>query len=285
MIKQTVIAAVIGVFASTAFVAPATVSATTPSSDNITIHYDNWGEAKPGTVVSLGSRAVANNTYNVTVVTKNQFSKHPGNNLIVSSGASRVEVKDIESTPYVTLTATGVLTVANGKIDVNLYVGSDGKYSTGVDLVLKKATCQTNPEMESCKPAEPVMIEVCRLSDMTKVTINEKDFDNKKYSKDLASCKKTEVPVVKTIEVCKLSDMTKVTIDETKFDNKLYSKDMTNCKKPEVVTPTPTPTSTTKPTSAVLPAEITRTGTGEGAAALASVLAAATYGVTYLRRR
>lgn len=276
MIKQTIIAMVISVFASAFVAVPTTVSATTPSTEDITIRYDNWGEAKPGTVVSLGSREVANNTYNVTVVTKNQYSKHPGNNLIVSSGASRVEVKDIESTPYVTLTATGVLKVTNGKIDVNLYVGSDGKYSTGVDLVLKKATCQTNPEMEVCKP---VMIEVCKLSDMTKVTIKETDFNTKDYSKDLAKCKKPEVPVVKTIEVCKLSDMTKVTIDEAKFDNKLYSKDLTNCKKPVVTTPTP------KPVTAVLPAEITKTGMDVLPATLAGLLGAVTYGVTYLRRR
>lgn len=36
-------------------------------------------------------------------------------------------------------------------------------------------------------------IEVCRLSDKTKVTINEKDFDATKYSKNFADCKETPV--------------------------------------------------------------------------------------------
>lgn len=285
MFKQVMATAVVGVVMSTAVIAPTTVSATTPiDANNITIHYDNWGEAKPGTLVSLGSRNVADGKYNVTVVTKNQHSTHPGNNIIVTSGSSRVEVKDVESKPYVTLTATGVLTVTGGKINVQLYVGSDGLYSTGVDLVLKKATCETNPEMDECKPkpVEPVMIDVCRLSDMSKVTINEKDFDNKRYSKDLANCKKPEVPVVKNIDVCKLSDMSKVTIAEDKFDSKLYSKDLATCKKVE--TPVPTPEPQVKGVTTA-PVEIAKTGTGIVSTLVAGAVAATAYGVTYLRRR
>lgn len=79
-----------------------------------------------------------------------------------------------------------------------------------------KLTCET----------PPVKIQVCDLSTKQIITIDEKDFDSSKQSKDLSKCK--EVPPTK-IQVCKLDTKTIVTINESDFDSSKYSKDLTKC--------------------------------------------------------
>jgi len=86
--------------------------------------------------------------------------------------------------------------------------------------------------LDDCKTVPPVKITVCELATKKIVTIDEKDFDAKKYSKDLNDCK--TVPPVKIV-VCELATKTIVTIDEKDFDTKKYSKDLNDCKTPEKI--------------------------------------------------
>ena len=76
-------------------------------------------------------------------------------------------------------------------------------------------------DLNKCKP---VMIKVCRLSDKTIVTINERDFDGAKYSKNLDDCKP---PVM--IKVCDLTTNQVVTINEKDFNSTKYSKNLGDC--------------------------------------------------------
>ena len=93
-------------------------------------------------------------------------------------------------------------------------------------------TTKHSKNLDDCKTVPPVKITVCELATKKIVTIDEKDFDAKKYSKDLNDCK--TVPPVKIV-VCELATKTIVTIDEKDFDTKKYSKDLNDCKTPEKI--------------------------------------------------
>ncbi len=114
--------------------------------------------------------------------------------------------------------------------------------------VVKRATCYSNHGIatnditigtyseyylasalpsKTCTPEKPKPIEVCRLADKQTVSIDEKDFDSKKYSKNLDDCK---TPA--TISVCELATGEVVTIPEDKYDEALYSKDTAGCAPP-----------------------------------------------------
>lgn len=82
------------------------------------------------------------------------------------------------------------------------------------------------------KECQPVNIQVCELATKKIVTIDEKNFDAAKYSKNLDDCK--EVPV--KIQVCEISTKKIVTIDEKDFDNAKYSKNLDDCKVPGKIT-------------------------------------------------
>jgi LPXTG-motif cell wall-anchored protein len=77
----------------------------------------------------------------------------------------------------------------------------------------------------------PATIKVCDLTTQKIVTINENQFDDKKYSKNLDDCKAKPAP----IKVCDLATKTIVTITEDQFDSSKYSKDTVNCVVPPVV--------------------------------------------------
>ena len=77
--------------------------------------------------------------------------------------------------------------------------------------------------LNDCKEV-PATIQVCNLADNKIITINEKDFDAKKHSKNLADCEQ------KTIQVCDLSSKTIVTIDSKNFDSKKHSTNLADCK-------------------------------------------------------
>ncbi len=70
-------------------------------------------------------------------------------------------------------------------------------------------------------------IVVCDLATFTQIVIKEADFDSSKQSKDLANC---HAPV--QIEVCDLKTHTIVTINEKDFDSSTQSKDTANCVTP-----------------------------------------------------
>lgn len=82
---------------------------------------------------------------------------------------------------------------------------------------------------KTCTPEKPKPIQVCNLADKKIETIEEKDFDSKKQSKDLDKCKAEP----ETIEVCELATGEIVTIEKTTFDAALYSKDTSSCSPPD----------------------------------------------------
>lgn len=113
--------------------------------------------------------------------------------------------------------------------------------------------------LEDCKEIVK-KIKVCELSTKKIITIDEKNFDSSKHSKNLADCK--EVPPVK-IEVCDLTTKQIVTIDEKDFDASKHSKDLNKCAE--------TP---------VTPPELPHTGAGDGIVAiigLGALIASAAY--------
>ena len=97
------------------------------------------------------------------------------------------------------------------------------KFNVNGKTVTKTASnCATKVTVEEA----PKMIKVCELATKRVITIDEKNFDSKKHSKDLDDCKE----VVKKIKVCELATKKIITIDEKNFDSKKYSKNLEDCK-------------------------------------------------------
>lgn len=100
------------------------------------------------------------------------------------------------------------------------------------DLTTKKIVTIDEKDFDSTKHSKnlndckevPATIQVCNLADNKIITINEKDFDSKKHSKNLADCEQ------KTIQVCDLNSKTIVTIDSKNFDSKKHSTNLADCK-------------------------------------------------------
>ena len=175
----------------------------------------------------------------------------------------------------------------------------------------------TNPTVnDDCDGAtidvtkEPVLIKVCELSTDTIITINEKDFDAAKHSKNLADCSKIQVCELSTkhiitiakndfdqtkhstnlndckIKVCRLADKKVVNINEQDFDTTKYSRDLSDCDETPVehctvpgkeTLPKDSPDCKVTP---VTPPELPRTGVADGFVSvigLGSLAAAAGY--------
>jgi uncharacterized repeat protein (TIGR01451 family)/LPXTG-motif cell wall-anchored protein len=97
-----------------------------------------------------------------------------------------------------------------------------GKVNTGGYAVEDTATVTVKKE---CLP-EVKKITVCELATKKIVTIDEKDFNTSKYSKDLDDCKE----IVKNINVCELATKKIITINEKDYDAKKHSKNLDDCK-------------------------------------------------------
>lgn len=109
---------------------------------------------------------------------------------------------------------------------------------------------------------KPKDIKVCDLASKKIITIREDQFDANKHSKNLKDC---EVKPGK-ITVCELASKKIITIDENKFDASKHSKNMKDCE--------------TVPVVPVTPAELPKTGAGDGVAAalaLGALVASASY--------
>lgn len=78
---------------------------------------------------------------------------------------------------------------------------------------------------EKCEPAQEPKITVCNIQSKQIETINEKDFDAARHSKNKADC---EEKVIK-ITVCNLSTKETETINEEDFDSTRYSKNQASC--------------------------------------------------------
>lgn len=83
---------------------------------------------------------------------------------------------------------------------------------------------------KTCTPEEPKPIDVCRLKDNEIVEIDEKNFDDKRYSKDLEDCEEEEM-----IEVCDTESGEIITIEESEFDAEMHSRNTNNCEPPDEV--------------------------------------------------
>lgn len=104
---------------------------------------------------------------------------------------------------------------------------------------------------------EPKKIKVCELSTKKIITIDEKDFDAQKHSKNLADCAEEG-----EIVVCDYTTKTVVVIKESEFDSSKHTEDLSKCEE--------TPVTVT---------ELPRTGS-EGVVAIVAALLTA--GVAYL---
>jgi len=151
------------------------------------------------------------------------------------------------------------------------------KVSVETDYGTKNDTADVTVTGKECVQPQP--IEVCRLADKVyPVTIDEKDFDSTKYSKNPADCQQTPTP--QDIQVCRLADKVyPVTIKESDFDSTLYSKNPADCQHPTTpVTVLP----------AEVPAELPHTGSGiadvvSKLAGAVSLVSAAAYYITSRR--
>ncbi|MFZ1360790.1 MAG: LPXTG cell wall anchor domain-containing protein [Candidatus Saccharimonadales bacterium] len=91
-----------------------------------------------------------------------------------------------------------------------------------IDEGSKEDTADVTVNRE-CKPGS---VTVCDLTSNKVITINEKDFDSNKHSKNLKDCKAS-------ITVCDTTTNTIVTINESDFDESKHSKDTSVCTTPD----------------------------------------------------
>ncbi len=116
-------------------------------------------------------------TCEVKATAKNQGSVHPGNNIVVSSGESKVILEDVERKANELTEAEGSLKLED-EVLVTLVLGKDKVFSGGMNVELH---CE-----------EPKKIEVCR--DGKIITIEESE----KLSTDTSECTEKEEPKVLT---------------------------------------------------------------------------------------
>lgn len=162
------------------------------------------------------------------------------------------------STTYVVRNASN--RVVQNSTSNTFTTSTPGKYTVEarvtfvVDGQTKTVTGPKCKKEFTVEPAPVKKIEVCELDSKKVITIDEKDFDPKKHSKDLEDCK--EEPIVK-IKVCELETKKIITIDEKDFDSERHSRSLEDCKEVPVEPPVEPPV-TPEP-----PVELPRTGLGD----------------------
>ena len=172
-----------------------------------------------------------------------------------------------KSVTYVIKNAAGatVDTKTSTSTSLDYTQATAGKYTVQATVTFTVDGQDKTATSEACKGSfevkeESKKIKVCELSTKKIVTIDEKDFDSSKYSKNLADCKETPPSKIK---VCDLTTKQIVTIDEKDFDETKYSTDLSKCEE--------TP---------VTPPELPKTGAGESIVAivgLGALIASAAY--------
>lgn len=188
-----------------------------------------------------------------------------GHTVAVKTGTTD-DARDAWTIGYTPSLAVGVW-VGNNDNDTMAYGGSDmagpiwrgtiqdalnGKPNEQFAVpsgVIQKATCYSNRGIatnsitegtykeyylasalpsKTCTPEKPKPIEVCNLADKKIESIEEKDFDSKKYSKNLDKCKVEP----ETMQACELATGQVVTINKDDFDDSKHSTDTANCTPP-----------------------------------------------------
>ncbi|RYF29493.1 MAG: hypothetical protein EOO17_01045 [Chloroflexi bacterium] len=144
-------------------------------------------------------------------------------------------------------TLKNITYVVRSENGTELYRGTNADYTQatpGKYSVQAYVTVTVNGEdktvtSESCKKAfevpatPPVKIDVCDLTTKKIISIDEKDFDAAKHSKDFNDCK--DAPVPEKIEVCDLTTKTIITINKDQFDSTKHSMNKADCKDTPIV--------------------------------------------------
>lgn len=100
----------------------------------------------------------------------------------------------------------------------------------GDSKTVTSAACEQRFTIDPAPTPEPKKIDVCRLSDKKyPVTINERDFDSKLYSKNPNDCK--EAPKPEKITVCIITTGVITKIDKNEFTTEKHSTDLRQCEK------------------------------------------------------
>jgi uncharacterized repeat protein (TIGR01451 family) len=251
------------------------------------VEYKNTGEVQQDNV-TLRDKLPAGMTYvNGSSVLGN--SKHPNgiktNDGITTQGLN-IGSYAKNATAWVIFSAKvpSKEAIACGKHTLKNVVSVETDYGT------KSDDADVTVNGDECKP--PVKIKVCELTTKKIVTIDEKDFDSTKHSKNLEDCKeitrKVEVcnpatgkiitvdekdadkyaPIgsdkCKEMKVCVIKDKTVQIIKKSDFDADIHTTDMSVCKETPEVPETPeTPTT---------PTELPQTGPADMVAKLAAVV-------------
>lgn len=126
---------------------------------------------------------------------------------------------------------------------IDTLAGSPNQQFTVPNTVVRKATCYSNHGIAingstyqtyqeyylssalptaTCSPVQPQPIQVCNLTTLQVQTIDDSNYNDTAYSKDLTKCQTT-------IQVCDLATGQVTTINQSDFDATKYSKDTSNC--------------------------------------------------------
>ncbi len=100
---------------------------------------------------------------NLSIEVKNNESVHPGNNLIIASGESKVTLNGVEDAANTTVTGSGTLKLGK-TIDVSLEMGVHGQSSLGSNVtvtcepVVTTTTSTTLPPPPTVPPVTSVTV-------------------------------------------------------------------------------------------------------------------------------
>ncbi len=195
---------------------------------------------------NAGPGIVENTTVSVALPNQTTTS-HVSKATISSPYADPTAVSD---TMTINLSKAGKLSYINGSAELldasnkKLQSLPDTLTTSGVNIGTVNVSMQEIRFVQfkvkvDCPTPEAKKIKVCELASKKIITIDEKDFDSKKHSKNLADC--AEAPKPGEITVCEVESGKVVTIKENEFDSSKYTKDLSKCAEKEVPVATELP--------------------------------------------
>jgi len=238
------------------------------------------GESTATATTNLGGTTGASDTTTVTLSGTNasQSLVAGTTTLYDDSGKALKTLPDTVATSGVNIGALAGSTTEYVNFQVKVNCPTPPKQIQVCDLSSMKVitidedqfdSSKYSKDLTKCQSTPPTQIKVCKLDTKQIVTINESAFDSSKYSKDLNDCKTT--PPANKIQVCDLTNKSIVTIDESAYDSSKYSKDLNDC---QVVATT------------TLPTELPNTGAGNVVAVFFGAIVAGTVAYrVYLHRK
>jgi len=154
-----------------------------------------------------------------------------------ASGSVAVSMPSNGSLAYVNGTTNYYVYNADGTIASSKTL-ADGVTAGGVNTGTLAGSTQARVYFQAkvnCAVA-PTYINVCELATKKIISIDEKNFDASKHSKNLADCA-AKPPVEGEITVCEVATKKVVTIKESAFDSSKHTKDLAKCSTTTVVKP------------------------------------------------